>query len=164
MKIIRIRTEHKWRSGHGWRDYSANPLLLRKASWLGARPKKSMRRSIPSSVPPEIQDIDHQGIHLATLLPFPNRNQKEKSWLAHTSLWDGSFLKNWQRRGSVSVCFWASWIRILLSWSKNSKKNLDLYYFVTSLWLFIFKKRYKCAYKKWYAEKLCWRLEGQWRK
>ncbi len=35
--------------------------------------------------------------------------------------------------GSVgSVCFWASWIRILLSSSKNSKKNLDSYCFVTS--------------------------------
>jgi hypothetical protein len=51
--------------------------------------------------------------------------------------------------GSVSTCFWASWvrihysevwiririwlrIRILLSLSKNSKKNLDSYCFVTS--------------------------------
>jgi hypothetical protein len=39
--------------------------------------------------------------------------------------------------GSVgSVCFWASWIRILLSSSKNSKKNLDSYCFVTSFWHF----------------------------
>jgi hypothetical protein len=29
-------------------------------------------------------------------------------------------------------CFWASWIRILLLSSKNSKKNLDYYCFVTS--------------------------------
>jgi hypothetical protein len=29
---------------------------------------------------------------------------------------------------------------ILLSSSKNSKKNLDSYCFVTSLWLFIFEK------------------------
>ncbi len=36
-----------------------------------------------------------------------------------------------------SVCFWASWIRILLSSSKNKKKNLDSNCFVTSLWLFI---------------------------
>jgi hypothetical protein len=34
--------------------------------------------------------------------------------------------------GSVgSVCFWASWIRIILSSSKNSKKNLDSYCFLT---------------------------------
>jgi hypothetical protein len=46
--------------------------------------------------------------------------------------------------GSGSECFWASRIRIrlriLLSSSKNSKKNLDSYYFVTSLCLFIFEK------------------------
>jgi hypothetical protein len=30
-------------------------------------------------------------------------------------------------------------IRILLSSSKNRKKNLDSYSFLTSLWLFIFK-------------------------
>jgi hypothetical protein len=39
-----------------------------------------------------------------------------------------------------SVCFWASRIciriRILPSSSKNSKKNLDFFCFVTSLWLF----------------------------
>jgi hypothetical protein len=36
--------------------------------------------------------------------------------------------------GSGSTCFWASWIRIwiLLTLSKNSKKNLDFYCFVTS--------------------------------
>ncbi len=41
-----------------------------------------------------------------------------------------------------STCFWASWIRIriFLSLSKNSKKNRDLYCFVTSFWLFTFKK------------------------
>ncbi len=33
--------------------------------------------------------------------------------------------------------FWASWIRILLSPCKTSKKNLDSYCFVTSFWLFI---------------------------
>jgi hypothetical protein len=40
--------------------------------------------------------------------------------------------------GSGSACFWASWI-LLLS-NKNSKKNLNSYSFVTSLWLFIFEK------------------------
>ncbi len=53
--------------------------------------------------------------------------------------------------GSGSVCFWACripirWslvriqIHILLSSSKNSKKSLDCYCLVTSLWLFIFEK------------------------
>ncbi len=55
--------------------------------------------------------------------------------------------------------FWASririyWykirIRILLSSSKNSKKNLDSYcFFVTSLWLFILEKWFKCSFKKY---------------
>jgi hypothetical protein len=36
------------------------------------------------------------------------------------------------RSESGSTCFWASWIRILLPPSKNSKKNLDSYCFVTS--------------------------------
>ncbi len=58
-----------------------------------------------------------------------------------------------------SICFWAfriwiHWseilirIRILLSSSKNSKKNIDSYCVVTSLWLFIFEKRCKCTFKK----------------
>ncbi len=53
--------------------------------------------------------------------------------------------------GSVGpVYFGAFWIRIhfLLSSSKNSKKNLDSYCFVTSFWLFIFEKRCKCTFKK----------------
>jgi hypothetical protein len=37
-----------------------------------------------------------------------------------------------------STCFWASRIRILLSSSKNSKKNLDSYYIVTSFGLLSF--------------------------
>ncbi len=50
-----------------------------------------------------------------------------------------------------STCFLASRIHysevwILLS-CKNSKKNLDSYYFVT-LWLFIFEKWCKCTFKK----------------
>ena len=31
--------------------------------------------------------------------------------------------------------------------SKNSKKNIDFYCFLTSLWLFIFKKWCKCTFK-----------------
>ncbi len=45
-----------------------------------------------------------------------------------------------QNSGSGSTCFWASRIRILLSSSKNSKKNLDSYCLVTSFGLFIFEK------------------------
>jgi hypothetical protein len=49
-----------------------------------------------------------------------------------------------------STCFWVSWIRIriLLSLSKYSKKNLDFYCFVTSFWLFIFEKWRKSTFKK----------------
>ncbi len=42
-----------------------------------------------------------------------------------------------------STCFWASWIRILLSLSKNGKKNLDFYCSVTCFWLFTLEKRCK---------------------
>jgi hypothetical protein len=53
-------------------------------------------------------------------------------------------------RRICTLCFWASWIwirkpevriwiRILLSSSKNSKKNIDSYCYVTSLWLFTLK-------------------------
>jgi hypothetical protein len=42
--------------------------------------------------------------------------------------------------GSGSTCFWTSRIRILLSSSKNSKKNLDFFCLVTSFGLFIFVK------------------------
>ncbi len=79
---------------------------------------------------------------------------------------------NTTRCGSGSVCFWASririlWIQIHLSSSKNGKKNLDSYCFVTSVWIFIFKKWCKCTFKK-YGNKqkklFCCRLEGHWRK
>ncbi len=39
------------------------------------------------------------------------------------------------------------------SLSKNSKKNLHFYRFVTSFWLFIFEKWCKSTFKKYYAEK-----------
>ncbi len=47
--------------------------------------------------------------------------------------------------------FWASWIRRLLTFpssSKNRKKTLDFYRFVTSFWLFICEEWYKCTFKK----------------
>ncbi len=46
--------------------------------------------------------------------------------------------------------FWASWIRIriLLSSSKNSKKNFDFYFFVTSFRLFTLEKWCKSTFKK----------------
>ncbi len=76
--------------------------------------------------------------------------------------WEASTLENSHSSslsGSTgSTCFWASriqirvhlsevWIRIriLLSSSRNSKKNLDFYCFVTSFWLFIFGKWCKCS-------------------
>ncbi len=48
---------------------------------------------------------------------------------------------------SGSECFWA--IRILLSSSKNTKKNLDFFCFVTSLWLFIIEEWCNCTFKKY---------------
>ncbi len=42
-----------------------------------------------------------------------------------------------------------AWIRIHLSSSKNSKKNLDFYCLVTSFWLFIFEKWCKCIPYFW---------------
>ncbi len=47
-------------------------------------------------------------------------------------------------------------------------KNLDFYYFVTSLWLFIFEEWCKCTFKKDKHRELdkkiifCWHLEGPW--
>jgi hypothetical protein len=38
------------------------------------------------------------------------------------------------------ILLWIRFFRILLSSCKNSKKNLDSYWFVTSLRLFIFEK------------------------
>ncbi len=72
---------------------------------------------------------------------------------------------------SGSTCFRA--FRILLSLSKNSKKNLDSYCFVTSFGLFLFEKWCKCTVpsksivisrKTFFKLVFCWRLEGQWRK
>ncbi len=50
------------------------------------------------------------------------------------------FLASWIRIRLSEV-----WIRILLSSSESSKKNLDSYCFVTSLWLFILEKRCNCT-------------------
>ncbi len=57
---------------------------------------------------------------------------------------------------SGSTCFWASWIliRILLSLSKNCKKSLDFYCFVTFFLLFTFEQWCKSTFKKYYADKL----------
>jgi hypothetical protein len=73
-----------------------------------------------------------------------------------------------------STCFWAIrihysevWIRILLSSSKNIKKNLDSYCFVTSFGLFVFEKWCKCTFKKqknFFKIRFFSCLEGQWRK
>ncbi len=77
--------------------------------------------------------------------------------------------------GSGSTCFWASliriqiqyevWIRlrILLSPSKNSQKNLDSYRFSTSFRLFIFENYINVPSKNNKAKKIvfCWHLEGQ---
>jgi len=38
--------------------------------------------------------------------------------------------------------------------AKLSKKNLDSYFFVTSLWLFIYEKWCKCSFRKYWTEKL----------
>ncbi len=81
-------------------------------------------------------------------------------------------LSRWDR----SVCITQS--RISHAWaplSKNSKKNLDFYSFVTSFWLLIFEKWCKSTFKKYYAAKLLknfcfllasWRsmmkIEGSW--
>jgi hypothetical protein len=58
--------------------------------------------------------------------------------------------------------------RIPLSSSKNNKKNLDSYCFVTSFGLLIFEKLLKCTFKKKEAGKpfkkkiaFCWSLESQ---
>jgi hypothetical protein len=65
-----------------------------------------------------------------------------------------------------SICFWASRIPILLSSNNYSKKNFDSYCFVTSFWLFIFKKMMKIPSKSNKQKTslknifFCYRLEG----
>ncbi len=64
------------------------------------------------------------------------------------------------------------WIRILLSSCKNSKKNLDSYYFVNLVDFLSLKNDVNVPYlqkvisRKNCVKKLvfCWHLEGQWRK
>jgi hypothetical protein len=74
------------------------------------------------------------------------------------------FWTSWIRNHLSEVWIW---IRILLSSSKNSKKNLDFYRFVTYFGLYIFEKLCKCTFKnnkqKNFIKKLvfCWPLEGQ---
>ncbi len=48
---------------------------------------------------------------------------------------------------------------------KNSEKNLDSYYFVTSLWFYIYDKNVPVASKSKNEKKFfCCRLRGYWRK
>jgi hypothetical protein len=54
-----------------------------------------------------------------------------------------------------TTCFWASRIRILLSSCKNSKKNLDSYYFVTLFELLSLKNDVNVASKTHRQKKLC---------
>jgi hypothetical protein len=54
-----------------------------------------------------------------------------------------------------STCFWASQIRILLSSCKNSKKNLDSYYFVTLFDFLSLKNDVNVASKRKKQKKLC---------
>jgi hypothetical protein len=95
-------------------------------------------------------------------------------WHYHTLLKKGTYAKNHKvpTTNTINVADLdpyvfgppGSWsevgIRILLSSSKNSKKNLHSYSFVTSLWLL------KSNMQKNLENKIvfCWRLEGQWRK
>jgi hypothetical protein len=75
-----------------------------------------------------------------------------------------NFLSYRQCCGSGSTSFWASWIQIRIHWpevwiririwillslSKNSKKNLDFYCFVPSFWLFTFENWCKSTFKKY---------------
>jgi hypothetical protein len=58
---------------------------------------------------------------------------------------------------------------IFLSSSKNSKKNLDSYCFVTPFGLFVFENEVNVPSKSnkqkfFFKLVFCWRLEGQWRK
>jgi hypothetical protein len=64
------------------------------------------------------------------------------------------------RTRSESTCFWASWIRIriLLSSCKNSKKNLDSYYFVT-LFDFLSLENYVNVPSKSNKQKKCVKLK-----
>ncbi len=68
--------------------------------------------------------------------------------------------------GSISQRYGSG--RILLSWSINSKKILDLYCFVTYFWFFTFEKRCKIPSKSnmqinfFFKLVFCWHLEGQW--
>jgi hypothetical protein len=54
-----------------------------------------------------------------------------------------------------STCFWDSRIRILLSSCKNSKKNLDSYYFVTLFEFLSLKNDVNLASKSHKQKKLC---------
>ncbi len=94
----------------------------RPATWAGSR------AGSPVSVSP---------VHIQHL------NSKNLDRSNHAQIVDYQY--SWQCCGCGSVCFWNSWIRIhqsevliriririLLSPSKNSKKNLDSYCFVTS--------------------------------
>ncbi len=72
--------------------------------------------------------------------------------------------------GSGSTCFCASWIRIriLLSFSKYSKDNLDFYCFVTFFYLLSLKNDVKVPVpsksnmKFFFLFVFCWHFKGQW--
>jgi hypothetical protein len=75
---------------------------------------------------------------------------------------------------SGSTCFWVSqvwirirlWIRILLSSCKNSKKNLDSYYFVTLFDFLSLKNDVNVPLKSIKRKNFCWKISfllASWR-
>jgi hypothetical protein len=107
--------------------------------WFLYTNKTEHRTSVPYSLDPHVFGPPGPGSF------YQQANIVRKTFIP-TVLWlllDFLSLKNHR-----STCMWAYRIRILLSASKNSQKNLHSYCFVASFGLFIFEKSCKCTYKK----------------
>ncbi len=92
--------------------------------------------------------------HFEFVETLPNKFYSCQNAVVLDSVADPSRIRRirmfWASRIHIHWYEGGSGFRILLFSSKNSKKNLDSFCFVTSLWLFIFEKECKCSFKKYY--------------
>ncbi len=120
-------------AGFGWSriDWRVGRAAGRAwtAGWGAGRPwRTAAADTVSARPPPSSSEERRRGVSAPPSYPPPERYH---AWVfTHQCCGSDSL---------GSICFWASWIRIriLLSSSKNSKKNIDSYCFVTSFWLFI---------------------------
>jgi MFS-type transporter involved in bile tolerance (Atg22 family) len=129
--LMRIRFQLICQSRSGSRDQTNADLCgAGSGAWLDRKEEFFHEKYIYTGIVGTLRYGNKSKIYLRTVLLI---RTVESVWLRASRI----------RKSKVRIR-----IRILLSSSKNCKKNLESVGFVTSLWLFIFEKWCKCTFKK----------------